>query len=141
MNGVMRWTLFAALAAASACDLKWKEIPIWLLGGGTILLAAEGIWGKNLVSLSTLTGVLIGIALIALAGLFRNHIGSADGVIFLWAGLALGGWDTLWLLTVTLFLICLCGSVWMFLKKRRRAELPMVPFVLLVYTGGWMIGR
>ena len=140
MEMFLRWTLLAGLGAAAMCDLKWRRVPDVLLWGVFVLLAAEAAGGGRLFRLSTGIGVLIGGLLLALSKLSEGKIGEADGAVFVWTGLVIGGAGNLCLLFAVLCAVALGGGAWQILKRRRRVEIPMIPLVFVFYAGGWLCG-
>lgn len=134
---MLRWTLLILLAVAAGLDVKTRKIPTWLLLGGLAALLIEGLLQNAFSPGTTLAGVLVGAGLLLLSHLTRGKIGEADGVVFLWTGLVLGGLGNLWLLFLSLLLAGITGGVWQFFKKRRHLEIPWIPFILLAYLGVW----
>ena len=140
MGLLMRWTLLAGLAASALWDLRKRAVPGWFLAGVTAVLFAEGLAGRCLFSLNVLAGVLPGLWLLLLGVLFREKIGTADGVVFVWTGMVLGAAPCLWILSASLLLTFLGGTVWLIVKRRKSVEVPLIPLVLLLYAGGWIVG-
>lgn len=120
-------------------DLKKREISLLLTG----MLALSGLWemiwrngnlAEHLIPLG-IAGILTGVSILSAGGL-----GMGDVLLLAALGMVLEMSEYLIMLSLALFL----SAGWaifllIFRKKGRKAEFPMVPFLLMGYLGSLMI--
>ena len=140
MDVVMKATLLLGLLAAGIQDWKEQQVSVWILWGETALLLAEGFWTKAFSWDMTLSGIAVGAFLMLVSALSGGKIGLADGWVFCWSGLVLGGLKNLCLLFASLLLAGMSGAVLEWRRKKRHLEIPFSPFVALCFLGGWIFG-
>lgn len=131
--GLLIW-----LTALSACDIRKKSVPIWLLWVGGALAGAVLLYqgGKGeLQLLSVFRSVLPGAAFLLWAT-GTGKAGCADGLILIVMGLAEGAWSSLIICMGGLILASLFSGILLLAKRAgRNTKIPFVPFL----EAGWML--
>lgn len=116
-------------------DLKSRRIPILVLGMMNMLAIFLCLLCRERF-FSVCIGVFVGGLFLLISKLTKEAIGYGDSYLMLIFGIYLGGLSVLQLLFLASFLsgvfslICLC-----FLKWKRKATLPFVPFMAIAYVG------
>ena len=123
-------------------NLHW--LILWSILGGFYLIV--GLWGIGVLELETellkrISGISVGILLLAVALISRGQIGIGDGLVFLVCGLFLDFWESSILLMGGLFLLMGRCLIEFFRENRERnkwrnKELPLIPYVFAAYIGG-----
>lgn len=127
------------LAVAGWKDWKKKEISLFLTGCFGILGIGFSIYaGRSLQDWMIPTGV--SLIILAASILTGGEIGMGDGWIFLALGTML---TTEWYLKMACIgMLAAAGYAGILLficKKGRKTEIPLVPFLLLGYLGGFLL--
>ncbi len=113
-------------------DMRTKKLPIWAVG--TVLVAATVYGICNISIWQCFLGMLPGTLLIALS-LLGAQIGMGDGLITLSYGVVYGWYhSTIWIM-FSFFLVALIGLLWKLLCRKKKLELPFVPFMAIVHIG------
>lgn len=132
--------LLVFLGINAVSDIRTKKIIGWSAGifGLFGLLYGFILGGLNLFTVAI--ALLPGIVFLIIGKLSREAFGYGDGIVVLIMGLYIG----IQKLVDSLLIALLLAGVWsivlmVFLKKKKQAEFPFVPFVLLGYLGGLFI--
>ncbi len=117
------------LAFLTPEDIREQRVSVGKLAAGTILaLIYRALHGH--MNAAFLAGALApGIALLILAAVFREGIGSGDGLAAMVLGLWTGGLWTFWVICVAVMLTGLFAVGYVITKKRET--IPFIPFLLL----------
>lgn len=145
-TGVEQILFFVGLSLLSYQDYKKKEVStaaIVVLGfGGVLFRTADS--GTQWISV--LTGIGIGIVMLALSCLSRGKIGAGDGWILIVGAMYLELWDFLRMFISALYLAGITGLLLLFTKKcNRESSVPFYPFLLAGYVAvlwhncGWRL--
>lgn len=139
----MQWTfiiLGVVLFICTICDLRNRNIPLWVVGGGLCFVIFSVIQNGTIMWLDRILGFCLGITLIGINKISRGQIGIGDGLIFCITGLGLGFWDNFRLLSYSFFLCGIfAGVYWVIKHRRKKTEIPLLPFVFLSYLGIFFI--
>ncbi|WOO34514.1 hypothetical protein R2R35_11875 [Anaerocolumna sp. AGMB13020] len=124
------------LLLCSFQDIKEKKISVFLIVSGGLLLSVTFLIVGGVPVIDRLSGLLLGLLLLAAGRLLKGQIGDGDGLIICITGICLGFIKNLNLMLLGL---SLTGLVSLFLLIFRRAErkdtIPFVPFLFLSYLG------
>lgn len=121
----------------SVQDIKEKKISIILLTAGGVLLSALFLLTGGIAVTSRLSGLLLGLLLLAVGRLFKDQIGAGDGAIICITGICLGFAKNLNLMLLGLSLAAILSLFLLIFKKAGRKDtIPFVPFLLFSYLGG-----
>ena len=87
------------------------------------------------------TGAGVGIVFLLASRVTGESFGYGDSILIMIMGGFLGFWDILSLLTAA-FLLAAVFSVIMLVRKKfnRKTAFPFVPFLMIAYTGGMILG-
>lgn len=117
-------------------DLKEKKIPvlpIFLSIGFHIFFS---VYQDNFRFISLLAALLLGAGFCLLSLLSKGALGMGDGLLAAACGVSLGFYKALALFFYGFLLTGLTGFLLLIRKKKsRKEELPLVPFLYLVYGG------
>lgn len=121
------------LGVGTIYDVRYKQIPLWLLVGGIISALALALCAKDPFGVARLCGLVPGIV-IAVIGWLSKAIGPGDSALILLSGYALGIWWLSIFLCLGFFLLMLGAGLLLFTKKLgRKSRLPFYPFALASY--------
>ena len=114
-------------------DIRTRKVSLWFL---LIALLLSAIYGLRQHSyLQCLLGLLPGIGLVLLAWLQKETIGIGDGLIAMSYGMLYGWKHTcLWLL-FSFLLVAVVGVFWKVVSKKRKIQMPFIPFMAVVHMG------
>lgn len=121
------WVVLGVLAGFSVYDLKTKRIPV-----AAVVLFGAAVLGYRLFMstefLELLAGLVPGIALLLLAVLSKESIGTGDGLVLCVVGLFCGLRMALSALAMALMLSSLVAMVLLVLRRAgKKTELPFLP--------------
>lgn len=127
--------LLAGLTYLSYWDIRKRLIPVPVLLGMAIYLAALHLVFHRLTWPDMAAGAAVGLFLLLLTLLSRGKIGAGDGLLFaLVIGPALGFTGTCTVLYISLLYVtgggCIAAVRSRLGGRRETAEVPFVPFVL-----------
>lgn len=126
----MKILLMIYLGMNAWTDLRRKEIDLIY----TVLFMGISfvykLWSKNFCDWS---GLLPGVFLLFLSQLWKEQIGSGDGIVVLGMGWICGFSLTCNVLLMSFALAACTGLVCLLAGRGGRAELPFVPFLLGSY--------
>lgn len=129
------------LGVLTVMDIRMKRLNLLFLLSGFILVIAGLFCGRDLHPLLSVTGAGVGLVCLLTSKVTGESFGYGDSLLILIMGGFLGFWDILSLLTAA-FLLAAGFSVIMLIRKRfsRKTAFPFVPFLLIAYTGGMILG-
>ncbi|MBD5544129.1 MAG: prepilin peptidase [Lachnospiraceae bacterium] len=122
------------LGICSYFDFKERKIPVVLIFLSIGLHIAFSVyWGSFSIG-SSLAGLLLGAGLCLLSVFSKGALGIGDGLLAAACGISLGFYKTLALFFYGFLLTGLIGFFFLIGKKKsRKEEMPLVPFLYLVY--------
>lgn len=122
------------LCILAVIDMRFRKIPIWMLGagvGGAVIY--QIVWSELPVVLSVAGGAT-GIVFLLCSKVTREALGFGDGILILALGIYLGFWKVISLLTIAFTLAAGFAMVVLVFKKfHRKAIFPFVPFLCTGY--------
>jgi len=132
--------LLAFLGINTVSDIKTKKILSWSAWAFGVFGILYGFISGELNLLLAMTTVLPGIVFLIISRITDESMGYGDGIVVLIMGTYIG----IQKLVSSLMIALLFAAAWsiillVFLKKKKQAEFPFVPFVLLGYLGGLLI--
>ena len=120
-------------------DWKYREISLILTGIYGIAGVGYSFWQHRSVS-DFMIPVMIAVLFLALSAATKGEIGLGDGWILLALGLMLYTAEYIRMLSIGLILAALYGGILLAAAgKSRKTEIPLVPFLLLGYVGGFFL--
>lgn len=121
------------LAFLSIEDMRKKTLPVWVLLIGGIGCLIYGV--KNLSVGVVFSGAFPGVLMIVVSRLMPQSIGIGDGVVTVLYGM-LYGWEKtcVWLMN-SFLLVAVVGIIVNCACRRKKAEIPFVPFLTAVHIG------
>ena len=127
------------LGISSLLDIKRREIPLTLTGiygvCGLIMSIAEK---RNLYDY--MIPLAFGVILIAISLLTKGDIGMGDGLILLAQGCMVSTNNYVKAVLLGLILAaCWSLILLMIFRKDKKTEIPLIPFLLLGYVGGFVL--
>ena len=133
IEAALRICFLLFLLSASWQDLKKKTIKrssflIW--GTVGVILQAAHIFSQIFMGTEKL-----GILLLSLSTATEEAMGKGDGCFFLVAGIFLGFWKNMLLLSGGLFL-CFPAAVYLMIKGRKARNTESIPFLPFVFPVG-----
>lgn len=133
--------LFLWLLLCSIQDIKKKEINIYLILAGFLVLLIGTIRNGEFNFLYRLGGMSLGIILLCISFITKGQIGVGDGLIVCITGLCLGFSKNAMLLVISLFGSAIFSIVLLAFKLAgRKKTIPFVPFILFGYMGVLIFG-
>jgi len=134
------------LLFCSVQDLWRKKIYIWILGAGAALILICLPFCENLILMSRVGGLIVGLTVILISKITAGKIGMGDGILLCVTGLGLGFWANMELFGIALSLAAVLSIVLLILRLvDRKKSIPFIPFlfvgylILFVSSGGVMI--
>ncbi|BBF44546.1 leader peptide processing enzyme [Lachnospiraceae bacterium KM106-2] len=128
--------LIIGLGIAAYWDFRYQEISakymlaFWITIFMMKLVSAEGF------TVSILLGEITGGVLLLISRLFKNSVGTADGIILCITGIVLGGIGNLVLLFHSLLIGAIgCIFLMVFRSYGRKSTIPFIPCIFLAYFG------
>ena len=132
---VMIVAAFLILVSASVRDIRKREVATWMMAGAFLVSAIACLLQVNSapgtrILLSAGVSLLPGLALLAMAALFRDKMGFGDGLMALLFGPAFGLQRMVTGLFLAFFFSGLVSLVLIALKKAgRKSTIPFLPFL------------
>ena len=124
--------LLGILAFAAWQDIKHRSVPLYLMIAGAVTGSALSVAGGSFPEF--LLGLIPGAVCWACAFLSKEAIGFGDAGMITVTGLFLGLSGNAVLVTGALLIACLAAIICMVIKKKKRKdELPFIPFMLCAY--------
>nr|WP_294492839.1 A24 family peptidase [uncultured Mediterraneibacter sp.] len=144
--GENRWLICQMVFAGYLCvltvmDIRTKKLNLLFLLSGFILVIAGGFCGRDIPPVILITGGAVGIVFFLTSRFTEESFGYGDSILILIMGSFLGFWNILSLLMAA-FLMAAVFSVFMLVKKKfsRKSAFPFVPFLMIAYSGGMLLG-
>lgn len=117
------------LAALAPQDIKEKKISVYKLIVSAMMAIIYWTFKGQLNWQGILESMVPGIMLLLLSVITKENIGYGDGLTVAVLGLWMGGLFTLYVLCVGLILSGVCAVI--YLIKRKRERIPLIPFLLI----------
>lgn len=129
------------LGVLSVMDIRNKRLNLLFLLSGFLLMTAGFFCKREIHPLLLATGAGVGIVFLLASRVTGESFGYGDSILIMIMGGFLGFWDILSLLTAA-FLLAAVFSVIMLVRKKfnRKTAFPFVPFLMIAYTGGMILG-
>ena len=129
------------LGVLTVMDIRNKRLNLLFLLSGFLLMAAGFLCKREIHPLLLATGAGVGIVFLLASRVTGESFGYGDSILIMIMGGFLGFWDILSLLTAA-FLLAAVFSVIMLVRKKfnRKTAFPFVPFLMIAYTGGMILG-
>lgn len=115
-------------------DIKEKKIHLWLIYLFCVIGIICHVIFRNITLIEMIFGMLPGAFLCFVSFLSRGKVGIGDGLMLTATGIFLGFWDNLALFTAALFLVGISGVI-CFACRKKEAQIPFLPFLLVSYVG------
>lgn len=126
--------LLVMLGVYAIEDIRKRTISISFLPLFGLAGAGLHLFQRDMGIVSILLGMVVGAGLIGICFLTRESIGLGDGLIFLVTGVFLGGSANVELLLFSLLYAAVFSLGALIVgKKKRKQEIPFIPFVFLGY--------
>lgn len=129
------------LGVLTVMDIRNKRLNLLFLLSGFLLMAAGLFCKREIHPLLLATGAGVGLVFLLASRVTGESFGYGDSILIMIMGGFLGFWDILSLLTAA-FLLAAVFSVIMLVRKKfnRKTAFPFVPFLMIAYTGGMILG-
>ena len=129
------------LGVLTVMDIRNKRLNLLFLLSGFLLMAAGFFCKREIHPLLLATGAGVGLVFLLASRVTGESFGYGDSILIMIMGGFLGFWDILSLLTAA-FLLAAVFSVIMLVQKKfnRKTAFPFVPFLMIAYTGGMILG-
>lgn len=129
------------LGVLTVMDIRNKRLNLLFLLSGFLLMAAGFFCKREIHPLLLATGAGVGLVFLLASRVTGESFGYGDSILIMIMGGFLGFWDILSLLTAA-FLLAAVFSVIMLVRKKfnRKTAFPFVPFLMIAYTGGMILG-
>lgn len=129
------------LGVLTVMDIRNKRLNLLFLLSGFLLMAAGFLCKREIHPLLLATGAGVGLVFLLASRVTGESFGYGDSILIMIMGGFLGFWDILSLLTAA-FLLAAVFSVIMLVRKKfnRKTAFPFVPFLMIAYTGGMILG-
>lgn len=117
-------------------DLMYREIPVWFLGVGGLVVSGIWIYQGDVNWLLILAGAGIGALFLLISYVTKEAFGYADSILILFFGVSLGAWNLLQLLFYAFWLSGIFAMIQMMRKAvTRKSAYPFIPFLTVAYAG------
>lgn len=131
---MMEIILLVMLGLYAIEDIRKRSISILFLPLFGLAGAGMHLFQRDIGIVSILLGVVVGAGMIGISFLTRESIGLGDGFLFLVTGVFLGGAANMELLLFSLLYAAVFSLGALIVgKKKRKQEIPFIPFVFLGY--------
>ena len=129
------------LGVLTVMDIRNKRLNLLFLLSGFLLMTAGFFCKREIHPLLLATGAGVGLVFLLASRVTGESFGYGDSILIMIMGGFLGFWDILSLLTAA-FLLAAVFSVIMLVRKKfnRKTAFPFVPFLMIAYTGGMILG-
>lgn len=127
------------LGINSYLDIRKGEISLWAAAAYMLLSVPYLIFCRQRLMLLT-AGVLPGLLLLCVGKISGGALGMGDGLMVLVAGVYMGIWKTLELITVAALLAAVWAGVLLLARKKGgKSRFPFAPFLLAAYVLPWFV--
>ncbi len=131
-NGILS-ILGLVMGVGSVYDIRYQRIPVWLLGGGALVLCTFVLIEGDVFSPIRIMGLVPGVV-IGIVGHLCKAVGSGDGVLIVLIGYVLGIWNLCTILCAAFALLMVVAGCLVCIKKiGRKSKLPFYPFATVGY--------
>ena len=132
--------LLVFLGLNTISDIRTKKILIWSAWVFGAIGLLYGFISKELMISQVLITLLPGIIFLIISKVTKESLGYGDGIVVL----VMGVFINMQKLVSSLMLALLFAALWsiilmIFWGKKKQADFPFLPFVLLGYIGGILI--
>lgn len=129
------------LGVLTVMDIRNKRLNLLFLLSGFLLMTAGFFCKREIHPLLLATGAGVGLVFLLASRVTGESFGYGDSILIMIMGGFLGFWDILSLLAAA-FLLAAVFSVIMLVRKKfnRKTAFPFVPFLMIAYTGGMILG-
>ena len=129
------------LGVLTVMDIRYKRLNLLFLLSGFLLVIAGWFFGRDLHPLLRITGSGVGLMFLLASRVTGESFGYGDSLLILIMGGFLGFWDILSVLMAAFLLAAVFSGI-MLVRKRfsRKTAFPFVPFLMIAYTGGMILG-
>ena len=140
MCEIIKWAVAGLLGICSCEDIRKREISVLFLGIMSVLALLEAFLCKDVSISQRLAGALVGGLFLGISKLSKEAIGYGDSWLVGILGVLMGAREMLAVLFAA-SLLAAVGSLLILWKKRwnKKAAIPFVPFVAVVYLGAILI--
>lgn len=137
MEELINMTLIMTLlGVCSYYDVKEKKIPVFPMILSVGFHIAFSFYQKNISMEGIAAALLLGAGFCLLSLFSRGALGMGDGFLAAACGVSLGFYKTLALFFYGFLFAGLIGFLFLIRRKKgRKEEIPLVPFLYLVYGG------
>ena len=139
---IMQMVILIYLAILAILDVRKRELPLWILGVGTVIAVFSAVmsvmkFGQSFETL--LFGMVPGMIMLCLAGL-SNETGVGDGIVLLQVNLVFFLEKTVTAFVISIVAIGLFAAVLLLIHRgNKKMQLPYLPFLWLGCLGTVMI--
>lgn len=131
---MVNYIMLGMLGFYAVEDIKKKKITVCYLLIFALVGIFTNLYYKNMSMLSIAGGIILGAGVLALSFITRGSVGTGDGMILVVTGLYLGAGKNFELFMTSL----IYGAVFslgllVVGRKKRKYEIPFVPFLLAGY--------
>ncbi len=141
MENVIYISLFSWLLLLSWQDIRKKEVSLFLLLAGVVIVVLSIGTGIRMGQGTSLwiskgIGMLMGISLILLSKASKGQIGMGDAIVLTVTGIVFGFWDNLFLFFYSLILSAVYTAVLLLMKRiHKKQNIAFLPFIVLGTLG------
>lgn len=129
------------LGVLTVMDIRNKRLNLLFLLSGFLLMTAGFFCKREIHPLLLATGAGVGIVFLLASRVTGESFGYGDSILIMIMGGFLGFWDILSLLTAAFLLAAVFSVIMLVWKKfNRKTAFPFVPFLMIAYTGGMILG-
>ena len=135
---------FIILVFYSVLDIKYREIPAWLLYAGTVVVFALGIASRVIIQADIIGYVIISSAIYGviclMVKILKKWVGEADFDVIFVIYLAIGA-RNMCLFSFSMFVISGVMYAWLAVRKSDRdRRLPLIPVLTAAYVMTIILG-
>ena len=132
--------LLVFLGLNTISDIRTKKILIWSAWVFGVFGLIYGFISAELIFSQTIVTLLPGMLFLAVSKVTKESMGYGDGIVVL----VMGVFISMQKLVSSLMLALLFAALWsiilmVFCGKKKQADFPFLPFVLLGYIGGILV--
>ena len=133
---------FIILVFYSVLDIKYREIPAWLLYAGTVVVFALGIASRVIIQADIIGYVIISSAIYGviclMVKILKKWVGEADFDVIFVIYLAIGA-RNMCLFSFSMFVLSGVMYAWLAVRKSDR-RLPLIPVLTAAYVMTIILG-
>lgn len=134
MYQISQWVCMGYLLGLSVCDIRKRNISVWLLFVGFVLAVCSQLIWKETSGRLCLAGALTGGVFLMISKVTGEAIGYGDSILILILGIYMGIWDLLLLLTTAFFLAAVFAVIALGLRHfQKKTVIPFIPFLGVGY--------